>query len=285
MVSTAIRTLPYYGGKSAGPGATTGTGAWLLSLLPYDRFYAEPFGGLGGILVARDPSPNELLNDLNGRVMNWWHVVRDQRGELIEMLRWSPSTPGRGEYEWALEHLDDPRPVSAAYALSCVLIGSRLSSDRSGPKQYTYPGRTSHRGWTRHLAEGQLRALSDRLRGVLLEREDATVVLERFASNSRTVVYCDPPYPTATREYTHPDVDTERLTAALLAQSGKVLISGYASEWDHLSWEKRSHPTRSTVSGDSASRSEVAWTNYDARPSLFGPPLNARSEEGAWAWA
>ena len=74
---------------------------WLLPLLPVEgvHHYCEPFGGSAAVLLNRPPAPIETYNDLDGEVVNFFRVLRDQRGELIEALRLTPFS--REEFELA----------------------------------------------------------------------------------------------------------------------------------------------------------------------------------------
>jgi DNA adenine methylase len=53
---------------------------WLLPLLPRAHHYCEPFSGSASVLLNRDPSPVETYNDIDGEVVNFFRVLRDQGG-------------------------------------------------------------------------------------------------------------------------------------------------------------------------------------------------------------
>jgi DNA adenine methylase len=73
---------------------------WLLPLLPTAHHYCEPFGGSGAALINRPPSPVETYNDLDGEVVNFFRVLREQRDELVSMIALTPFS--REEYFLAL---------------------------------------------------------------------------------------------------------------------------------------------------------------------------------------
>ena len=61
------------------------------------------------------------------------------------------------------------------------------------------------------------------------------------------MIYADPPYPTAAAAHLYArTVDFDRLAETLLAQQGKVAVSGYGDEWDSLGWERHEHHTITT---------------------------------------
>jgi hypothetical protein len=58
------------------------------------------------VLFAKAPSPTEILNDLDGQVVNFFTVLRDRPGELARALQRTPYA--RAEYEQLAASYDDP---------------------------------------------------------------------------------------------------------------------------------------------------------------------------------
>ena len=63
---------------------------WLLPQLPYCKNYCEPFSGSAAVLLNRLPSLVETYNDLDGEVVNFFRVLRDQKETLIEQIGLTP---------------------------------------------------------------------------------------------------------------------------------------------------------------------------------------------------
>ena len=256
-----LRSLSYTGGKS--PLSPRRTGKWIASLLPPADLYAEPFFGMGGVLLARPKAVVEIVNDLDDRVYNWWTVVRDSPCELQRLIALTPKA--RRTHEWAMAAMDDPAesPIRRALAFTFV-CQTALATQGSFALSYD-SGR--ERGWRANL-DASLVALAERMRNVQLEHGDACALLERLAIEEGGVVYCDPPYADTVGyngAYRHVD-DRERLTAALLAQRSACAVSGYGTEWDHLGWERHEYRTYVSVgaSATSSPRTEVLWTSFPA---------------------
>jgi len=74
---------------------------WLLPLLPDCHHYCEPFAGSGAVLLNRDPSPVETFNDLDGDVVNFFRVLREEKAWLIEAIGLTPFA--REEFAMACE--------------------------------------------------------------------------------------------------------------------------------------------------------------------------------------
>ena len=51
--------------------------------------YAEPFVGMGGVFLRRTTRPkSEIINDLNGDIVNLFRIVREHPEELSRQFRW-----------------------------------------------------------------------------------------------------------------------------------------------------------------------------------------------------
>src|ERR1700677_4645130 len=63
---------------------------WLLPLLPKCHHYCEPYAGSGAVLLNRKPSPVETYNDLDGEVVSFFRVLRDEGDKLIKAIGLTP---------------------------------------------------------------------------------------------------------------------------------------------------------------------------------------------------
>jgi DNA adenine methylase len=50
----------------------------IVATFPAHGHYVEPFCGSLSVLLAKAPSPHETVNDLDGDLMTFWRVLRDQ---------------------------------------------------------------------------------------------------------------------------------------------------------------------------------------------------------------
>ena len=77
-----LHLLPWVGGKQA-------LFKTIIKRFPTDyrqRNYVEVFGGGGTMMLNKDRSVKEVLNDRNGNLINLYRVVREQPEELKERL-------------------------------------------------------------------------------------------------------------------------------------------------------------------------------------------------------
>lgn len=79
---------------------------WLLPLLPQTTHYCEPFGGSAAVLINRAPSPVETYNDVDGELVNFFRVLRNQKEELLEAIGLTPFA--REELRVAVNGANEP---------------------------------------------------------------------------------------------------------------------------------------------------------------------------------
>lgn len=253
-----LTALPYHGGKSP----ARSTHRFIAGLLPQDTdvCYVEPFAGMLGVLLNRPKSAIEIANDLDRNIVSWWLAVRDYPDEFLRLVTLTPYS--RDLHAQACEDLqrDDLTLLQRALATHIIIEQSRVKS-LSSPKPYSWSRTLSTTAKSR-TAITPITALAKRLRDVQLECRDACEILERTASIDNAVIYVDPPY--IGRQGYGQVVDKDRLAKALLAQKGRVAISGYADEWNHLGWQQHSHQTLCIMQdGPYQQRTESLWTNYE----------------------
>lgn len=255
-----LSALPYYGGKSPRMGVAT----WIASLLPHRNCYVEPFAGMLGVLLTRQRSPIEHVNDSDRRIVTWWDAVREKPDELAALLNATPYS--RVTYQRCQRIVSGETPaddLQTAWAVAVVLTQSRLPSMWNGGWRLKQSGSfaCSHQ----HTAS-QISALAERLRHVMLDCRDAIDVVAEYVDNDDAVLYLDPPY-AGRGSYAH-DVDLTQLADAVRNARCDVAISGFEScGWDAmLGWRRHDKVKHQGI--NHSERVECLWTNY-APPNLL----------------
>jgi DNA adenine methylase len=242
---------------------------WIIRHFPKHHVYVEPFGGGGSVLLRKPRSAQEIYNDINGDMVNLFRVVRDRGEELAEKVELTPYA--REEYYDAYIQSDDP-VERARRTLVRAMMGVRSSSAtelnergfrKSYPSEKIDPCR---RDWL--TMPRRVHAVSERLKGVVIENQDALKLIE-FHDSDETLFYVDPPYVFTSRKqtsigYKHEmtDDDHRALADALHKVKGFVVLSGYESElYNELYSDWHSYST-STLDFAKNSRKEVLWVNH-----------------------
>ncbi len=271
---TTRPALRYHGGKWR-------IAPWIIAHLPAHELYVEPYAGAASILIRKPPSRGEVMNDLDGEVVNFFRVLRSPRRARI-LLRKIELTPfSRREYRAALRVVKDPIERARRLAVRSYM---GFGSDSYRPERHSgFRGRfcgsghsTSAPDWA-HYPAG-LVAVIERLRNVVIENRDALDLIDIY-DKSGTLFYCDPPYPKSTRSdcsngrhtYTFEMTDEqhERLAEKLHRIQGLAVISGYRCElYDHLyaDWQR---VDREALADGATKRIESLWISATRQQALF----------------
>ena len=60
--------------------------------------YVEAFAGAGALFFAKEPAQTEVLNDLNGELVNLYRVVQHHLEEFVRQFKWALTS--REIYKW-----------------------------------------------------------------------------------------------------------------------------------------------------------------------------------------
>lgn len=267
MSNKKLIAFGWYGGKYSHL-------SWLLPLLPECTHFCEPFGGSAAVLLNRHPSPVETYNDVDGEVVNFFKILREQKDALVEAIGLTPFS--REEFELAIstpeESISDLERARRFYV--------RARQVRTGLAQTASTGRWAHCRLTSRAGMAgavsrwlgsveSLPEIAQRLMRVQIENDTAINVIKRYDSEE-TLFYCDPPYTHDSRgdskayQYEMSDDDHRKLADVLHEVKGKVALSNYHSPlMDELysDWEYIEAPTKMAHS-IKKERTEVLWINY-----------------------
>jgi DNA adenine methylase len=249
---------------------------WLLPLLPACTHYCEPFAGSGAVLMNRVPSPVETYNDIDGEVVNFFRVLRENKEELIEKIALTPFS----REEFAIACQLDPN-LSATERARRFYVRARQV--RTGLAQTASVGRwancknTSRAGMSGVVSRwlggvAQLDFIAERFLRVQIENRPAKEIITLYDSEE-TLFYCDPPYIHETRGDTSSygfemsNQQHKELSDVLNSTVGMVAHSNYdCTLMDQLypakKWTKIYSPEK-TIHSTKDKRQEVLWVNFD----------------------
>jgi DNA adenine methylase len=263
--------IAWYGGKYY-------LAEWIISQFPMHRVYVEPFGGMANVLLKKHPSEVELFNDLDGRVVNFFRVIRDP-GKLAELKQRCELTPySREEFSHLI---DTPEPINDVDRAWWFFVRCRQARGGIGMSALTKNAWAASTRTRRRMPEpiskylaaiDGLDAVAYRFRHVMIEHLPALELIPKY-DGPDVLFYLDPPYPASTRSggkgatygVEMNDQDHFKLLALLRQCVGRVLLSSYdctvyrtiLHDWNCL--EKETHVQFSN-SGDH--RRELLWKNW-----------------------
>lgn len=256
--------FPYFGGKQR-------IADTIIALFPEHEHYVEPYAGGLSVLLGKDRSKFETINDLDGDIMTFWRVLRDRPEELERAAALTPHSRAESLLARDREHLQDD--VERARRVWVALTQRRGGQLQPTGWRYNIDPDGSTYSLTRYLS-GYLQRFAPaaaRLREVSLECRPALDVIAAYGKFDKVLLYVDPPYLGSTRgstnAYRHEmrDPESHRTLAAALHQArAAVVLSGYPSplyEDLYAGWhttEIATHTGQGSVRGE---RVEMLWSN------------------------
>lgn len=241
---------------------------WICDNFPPHDKYVEPFCGSAAVFFRKWPSKLEILNDLDGELVNFFRVLRSQKDDLLEQIQLTPFS--RLEHERSLKPIQrgvtDLERARRFYVATWQSFGSTLIH-RSGFRTQVTPYMRSSLTATWKRMDG-IMAAADRLRDAIIESQDAIKIIEQYDCKD-TLFYIDPPYVLSSRtqggrrRYRHEMTDSAhvRLLETLKRVDGMVVLSGYdnALYREHLGdWYCA---TKTTKTNGNQSAEECLWVS------------------------
>ena len=253
---------------------------WILSHRPASYItYCEPYFGGGSVLLKHDPEGHsEVVNDLDGELMNFWMALSNSKRftELVQILAMTPFSQAR--FELADDGGFAPNVLSAAN----FFIRSRQSRQGLCKDFATMSKSRTRRGMNEQVSQwlGAIEGLPevhDRLSRVVILNDDALSVIAKM-DHPHTWFYLDPTYLHSTRtdrnsygNYECNDQHHFDLLALLASDDfqGKFTLSGYHSlEYDDVAaacgWRcvEKIIDNKASSAATKPTMTECLWMNY-----------------------
>lgn len=259
------------------PGGKFRLAKWIISHFPQHEFYVEPYCGAASVLMQKPRTRGEIINDLDGDVVNVFRVLRDPdtAKELERLTRLTPFA--YEEYKFAYATCDDPierarRTIFRSFASIGSDGVSRKASGFRGLKN-NETSVTAAQEWSRW--PDAIPTFVNRLRNVLIEHRPALHLLKLY-DRVETLFYIDPPYVMSSRStqsvrYFNEMTDQDHIDLAnvLHQVKGMVVLSGYQSAlYDQLYSDWRMIK-RTTTAQNGKGRVECLWLSPNIKTTLF----------------
>jgi DNA adenine methylase len=279
MTAIAETTRPicrYHGGKWL-------LAPWILGFFPEHSTYVEPFAGVASVLLRKPRVKCEVVNDLNEDVVNLFKVLRTPllAAEFRQLVALTPYSRAELEECW-----DMGSRAGMLERARRFVVRATMSHGSKGSIQLVRGGFRSKRAgevspavdWAGY--PDAIPALTDRLRGVVVERRDALEVLGIY-DGPETLHYVDPPYVQSTRvlhQGTYPheltDEGHEALAERLHGLKGGVVLSGYPCELYERLYAGWRRVERRAYADVASARTECLWLNGWVQERLLLPLLS-----------
>jgi DNA adenine methylase len=236
--------------------------------------YCEPMCAGASVFLNKEPSPHEVINDIDKGLVYVFKALRDEPNEFIERLKRIRYT--ERAFKMALNKAEEGFEDYIDHAVNEYML-RRMS--RGGMKKAF--------AWSERLRGGQpgdvnawetmleeLPRIAERVKNTTILNESVLGIIKIWDAED-TLMYLDPPYLPDTRSEGSTEVYEHEMTVedhiSLLSQAkacrGKVIISGYSSSLYNRTlkgWKvkKKNVANHSGQGKQKERRVESIWFNY-----------------------
>ena len=174
--------IPWMGGKRR-------LAKHILPMFPKHQCYVEPFCGAAAMFFMKEASKTEVINDINGELINLYRVVQHHLEEFHRQFK--HALVSRQIFEWLkLTNpviLTDIQRAARFFYLQKCSFGAKMESRAFGTAPSSPPKLNLLR-IEENLSEAHIR-----LARTYIEHLSWDKVIEKY-DREYTLFYCDPPY-------------------------------------------------------------------------------------------
>ena len=197
---------PWFGGKRT-------MAPDIVQQLGKHRAYFEPFCGSAAVLLAKERSSHETINDLHGPLVGLARTLADPdlATQLYERVRGTLSSTALfwDSVAWIDEHPDPDGHADVEAAYHFLVVSWQGRNGTSGcartafapAVRFTPGGGSSSTRW--RTAAESIPSWHDRLRDALILNMDAFELLPKIDDVEGVAIYADPPYLLKRARYEH----------------------------------------------------------------------------------
>ena len=249
----------------------------IINLLPPHYAWVEGFCGSAALTLAKSPVPIEVINDVDGEVVNLFEQLRNNPEKLCRAVALTPYS--RAEHQLSRERENGLSLASLERARrflvrTMMTVNAASGSSCSGfsfTQSYSRGKKEARVSRWYNLPE-RLEKTVERLRGVRVENRDACEIVQMFQDRPATLVYLDPPYFVKRQHKYAIDANNLEFHSNLLEQCRRarcmILLSGYENDLYNKvltrksGWSKQFIETHTRdTTGKEFARTEVLWMN------------------------
>lgn len=254
--------ITYYGGKATHLD-------FILPLLKPNKKFIEPFMGSMVVALNHRRSEIEIVNDIDGRICNFFQVLRDNilKEEFLDKL--SLTVYSKESFEKAKIVSTDP--VEEARRFYILANQSYMSAQKSWQYTPNVVRNSMSQAISRWLGRfPMIERTAHRVKMMTIENMDGVHLIEKSACKD-TTVFIDPPYPKEIRTtkdvYLYEMTDEEHiiLLKTVKESPADIVISSYENSlYDkHLRDWFKILDKKKMLAGHSSDRQETIYMNYD----------------------
>jgi len=178
---SASPIIPWLGGKRR-------LAETLINRFPAHSCYVEVFAGGAALYFLRHPAEVEVINDINGELVNLYRVVKNHLEEFVRQFKWALSS--REVFKWTQD--TPPETLTDIQRAARFFYLQHHSFSGSVERQY-WSACSTQPPINLLRIEENLSSAYLRLAGTYIENLDWQKCIEKY-DRPHTFFYLDPPY-------------------------------------------------------------------------------------------
>ncbi|TGL58595.1 DNA adenine methylase [Leptospira jelokensis] len=254
---------------------------WVISQFPDHVVYVELCAGSASVLLSKEQSKVEVLNDLDGNVTNFFEVLRDRPKDLIRKIEFTPYS--EDVLNEAINSVNsESEDLERAYKFYCICWMSLRANDvRKGNLNFRAKGNIKGEGG-HHPAKlfsrvKHLYQIAKRLKNVIILNRDSIDIIAYYDSE-HTLFYLDLPYLAESRNTKrlynlefNQEFQHRPILESLTKIQGKAVVSHYEHPlyeeifegWEKISKQTLANRMNKCFSKDQKVRTEILYIKND----------------------
>lgn len=173
----------------AWPGGKRRLADTILPLIPAHQCYVEPFAGAGALYFCKEPSPVEVINDINGELINLYRVVKHHFEEFYRQFKYALSS--RQVFEWHKQEV--PETLTDIQRAARFFYLQKHSHSGKVPAESFGTATTGTPSFNLLRIEEDLSAVHLRLQNTYIEHLSWEKVIDKY-DRAHSFFFIDPPY-------------------------------------------------------------------------------------------
>ena len=206
----------------------------IIKHLPPHNAWVDAFCGSAAVTLAKAPAPIEIINDINGEIINFFEQLRRKPESLYRVAVLTPYARFELAHSRSNGKKDSKVERARKFLVSSMMSINGVFGDHKGgfsySDSYSRNGMEARVSRWYHMPE-RLVHVVERLRHTRLEKQDARKLIKAYLNRPATLIYLDPPYFADRSKGYDFDQSDEAFHEELLALANKaksmVVISGY----------------------------------------------------------
>jgi len=177
-------------------GGKSGSVKTILPIIPEHKCYVEPFFGGGWIYFAKEKSKVEVINDMNGELINLFEILRTHYEEFKHRFDFVLKSK-----ELFLEYrktIADKTltPLERAFRFYYVnqnAFSGLIRYNQSGGCNSSFAGSPDREAQSSFWNIDKIKNAHERMRETIIEHDDYKNIIKRY-DREHTLFFLDPPY-------------------------------------------------------------------------------------------